>query len=365
MQIVAGLALAAFPAFYLAIFARIAPIERQGFLAVSLAVGAYVAAVLSALVVESRLATPGADHRVAMPWWMTGVSAASGALLIVGPPVPPAPILMIGIIGLTSGLLMGRSIGVVNGRWEVEAAAAVVLLLGCSGAFLLAQHHNGNGARVLATGAMLAVLVRLWRAPMSFGSGMPPDRRRAAWVTAETAVVGAVQPAVTSLILIMLGPAASVGFRVISTIAGALEPILAYGRFRLLAHGHEGEVTIVAATFAAGVAVIFGADFAGVWQAIFGPAWKDAAIVALVLACVWKGSMLVATVPFAALRRAGQTALVFWIRCGSTLVYLVLGLTFLLLFRSYTAAFLSFVLAECVSILLYYWGMRYAAAKQT
>ena len=58
VQIVAGLALNAFPAIFIAVFARIAPIEQQGRLAVSLAIGTYVAQLLSAFVVESRLATP-------------------------------------------------------------------------------------------------------------------------------------------------------------------------------------------------------------------------------------------------------------------------------------------------------------------
>ncbi len=83
---------------------------------------------------------------------------------------------------------------------------------------------------------------------------MPPDVRRSGWVTAETAVVGAVQPAITSIVLVTMGPAASVGFRVISTVSNALEPIIAYGRFRLLAHGHHGELVIVSGIFVAGLA---------------------------------------------------------------------------------------------------------------
>ncbi|MGE2836563.1 hypothetical protein [Mycobacterium sp. SMC-4] len=363
-QVLAGLALAAFPAFYLAVFARIAPIEQQGFLALCLALGAYVAAVLSAWVIESRLATPDADHQVALPWWMTLFSVTGGLALMVGPPVPPAPVLLLGIVGLQSGLLMARSVGVVSGRWKLETASAAVLLAACGAALLLADDHSGASARILALGAVAAIVMRLWRAPRVGGSGMPPDRRRAAWVTGETAVVGSVQPALQSLVLVMLGPAASVGFRVVSTVSGALEPILAYGRMRLLAHGAKGEATAVAATFVAGLAVIFGANWLGLWSAVFGPAWADVVIAALLLACLWKGSMLVTTVPFAALRRAGRTALVFWIRCGSTLIYLLFGVSFLLIFRSYTAAFLSFLVAETVSLLLYYYGFRRIGATR-
>ena len=62
MQIVSGLALNTFPAVFIAVFARVAPISLKGFLAVCLAIGAYVAQLLCAYVVESRLATPDADH---------------------------------------------------------------------------------------------------------------------------------------------------------------------------------------------------------------------------------------------------------------------------------------------------------------
>jgi hypothetical protein len=361
-QVGAGLALAAFPAFFVAIFARIAPIERQGFLAVSLAIGSYAAAVLCAFIIESRLATPGADHPSALPRWMAVVTVASGALLIFGPAVPQAPVLLIGVIGLSSGLLMARSIGVVTGRWKIEALAAVILLAGCAIGLLLAvTDHAQNSARVLVLGAVLAVLTRLWRTPRDGHSVMPPDIGKASWVAGETAVIGAVQPALTSLILVILGPAASVTFRVVSTIAGALEPIVSYGRIRLLAHGHKGEVAIVAATFGVGLAAIFGADLLGLWRLIFGPAWAGVTLGALLLACLWKALMLFSTVPFAALRRDGQTTLVFWTRCLCTLVYMAFGISFVLIFRTPTAAFASFALSEAISFPIYY----YAAKKTT
>ena len=60
VQIVAGLALDAFPAVFIAVFARVAPISLQGFLAVCLAIGAYVAqcSVLTLSSPVSRLRMP-------------------------------------------------------------------------------------------------------------------------------------------------------------------------------------------------------------------------------------------------------------------------------------------------------------------
>jgi hypothetical protein len=184
--------------------------------------------------------------------------------------------------------------------------------------------------------------------------GSPPDVRRSSWVAAETGVVGAVQPAITSLLLVIIGPVASVTFRVISTVAGALEPILAYGRYRLLAHGHRGELAAFAAVFVAGMVAVLAAALGGLGSLIFGPAWDGVGVTALLLAGLWKAVMLVSTVPFAALRKAGRTVLVFWIRGGSTLIYLMISVGFLMVWQSTTAIFLAFVLAELITALLYH-----------
>lgn len=353
-QVVAGLALNAFPAIFLAVYARIAPIEAQGFLALSLAIGVYVAQLLNAFIVEGLLATPGVDHRLTLPTWTALLSAGSAAVLIAGPAVAHPAVLMISSIGLMSGLLMTRSIGMVRGDWQREAIAAIVLIAAGTGALVLAINHNDHCVRVLAAGALLATLVRYQPRGARGFSGMPPDVRRSGWVTAETAVVGAVQPAITSIVLVTMGPAASVGFRVISTVANALEPIIAYGRFRLLAHGHHGEVMIVVGIFVAGLAGVLAAAFGGLGSLIFGPAWANVGALAMVLACVWKGLMLTSTVPFAALRRAGETTIVFWVRAMSTVVYLAMGVGFLLGWHSNTAIFLAFVLSETFTAVLYH-----------
>ena len=353
-QVVAGLALNAFPAMFLAVYARIAPIDDQGFLALALAVGVYVAQLLNAFIVEGLLATPDVDHRITTPGWIALGSLIAAGLLIVGPPVAHPAVLMISSIGLMSGLLISRSIGMVDGDWRRELAAATVLIATGLGALVLAAHQSSHSVRVLAGGALVATLVRFRpRSGIRF-SGLPPDFRRSSWVTAETAVVGAVQPAITSIVLITMGPAASVGFRVISTVSNALEPIIAYGRFRLLAHGHKGEVVVVGTIFAAGLVAVLAGAFGGLGSLIFGPAWANVGAVALILACVWKGLMLLSTVPFAALRRAGETTIVFWVRAASTVVYLILGVGFLFGWHSNTAIFSAFILSEVFTAILYH-----------
>jgi hypothetical protein len=266
---------------------------------------------------------------------------------------------MISTIGINTGLLISRNIGVVSGRWQQETAAAALLVVSGVAALVLAVRDNGHCVRVLAVGAVLAVLIRFWpRTPLG-RTGMPADIRKSSWVTGETAVVGVVQPAMTSVVLAATGPAASVTFRVISTVSGAVEPIIAYGRYRLLAHGHKGEVAIVGVIFSAGMAVVLLAAFGGLGRLVFGPAWDDVGVIALLLACVWKGLMLVSTVPFAALRKAGETSLVFWVRGVSSVIYLGIGVTFLMIWHSMIAIFLAFVFAEIITTFMYH----YAATK--
>ncbi len=167
-------------------------------------------------------------------------------------------------------------------------------------------------------------------------------------------MIGVVQPTIASVVLGLLGPTASVAFRVVSTVSGAVEPILAYGRYRLLAHGHKGEVAAFAAIFLTGMMIVLAAAFLGLGRLVFGPAWNDVGVVALLLACLWKGFTFLSTIPFAALRKAGATATVFWIRAASTLVYLAIGLAFLVAWRTNVAIFAAFLLAEMLTALLYH-----------
>lgn len=357
VQVVAGLALNIFPAIFIAIYARIAPIEAQGFLALSLSVGVYVAQLLNAFIVEGRLATPEADHDLSLPDWVAAMCVVSGAMLIAGPTIVPPVVLMISSIGMMSGLLMSRTIGVVTGRWKREAAAAGLLIVTSAAALVLAStDFRAHSVRLLALGTVVAVLTRYWPRRPAPRWGLPPDFRRSGWVTAETAVVGIVQPAMTSIILVVMGPAASVAFRVISTVSGALEPILSYGRYRLLAHGHRGELAIFAGVFVAGMAAVIVGAFAGLGSLIFGPAWNDVGVVAFLLACLWKGFMLLSTVPFAALRKAGETQLVFRVRALSTLIYLGVGVAALLIWHSTAAIFLAFVLSELITTVVYHYA---------
>jgi len=355
VQVGAGLALNIFPAIFIAIYARVAPIESQGFLALSLSVGVYIAQLLNAFIVEGRLATPDADHNLCLPSWVAVLCVGAGALLIAGPTVAPPAVLMISSTGLMSGLLMSRTIGVVTGKWQREAVAAGILIVASVAALILAgTDYRSHSVRLLAAGTVVAVMSRYWPRTSLGRYSLPPDMRRSGWVTAETAVVGIVQPAMTSIVLVVMGPAASVAFRVISTVSGALEPILSYGRYRLLAHGHKGELAIFSAVFIAGmVAVIVGA-FTGLGSLVFGPAWNDVGVIAFLLACLWKGFMLVSTVPFAALRKAGETELVFRVRALSTLIYLAVGVAFLMIWHGTAAIFLAFVLAELITALIYH-----------
>jgi hypothetical protein len=94
---------------------------------------------------------------------------------------------------------------------------------------------------------------------------------------------------------------------------------------------------------------------------VFGPAWTGVGVAALLLAFLWKGFTLLSTVPFAALRKAGKTVLVFWIRGISTVIYLVISVGFLLGWKSSAAIFLAFVVSEMITAFLYHFAaVKYA-----
>ena len=60
------------------------------------------------------LATPEADHDFSLPSWVALLSLAAGLVLILGPPVTVPAALMGSSIGVMTGLLVARSIGVVS-----------------------------------------------------------------------------------------------------------------------------------------------------------------------------------------------------------------------------------------------------------
>ncbi len=85
---------------------------------------------------------------------------------------------MVSAIGLMTGMLVGRSIGGgVCGRWKREAVASMVLIVSGVCALVLAVQRCGHGVRILALGALVAILMRyLPRTP--FGrSGLPRSRQ--------------------------------------------------------------------------------------------------------------------------------------------------------------------------------------------
>lgn len=352
-QVIAGLGLNTFPAIFVAIYARIAPIEDQGFLALALAVGVYLAQLVNAFFIEGALATPGAGHQdMCLPRWVAVTTVVAAGLLIIGPAVTHPAVLMVSTTGLMSGLLVARTIGVVTDRWKREVAASGVLIFASLVALVLSHQRNELCVRVLALGTAIAILLRHWPRTPAGRRGIPPDVRRSSWVTAETAVVGGVYPIITTLVLSVAGPAAAVSFRVIWSVAGALEPILAYGRYRLLAHGHHGEFTSFASVFVTGLVAVLVAAFAGLGQLVFGPAWAGVSGTAVVFACLLKVLVLIDNVPFAAVRKAGKTALSFWIRAASSAISLALAAWFLHAFGSVTAVFLALIVSAILTIAL-------------
>ncbi|MGT2425286.1 hypothetical protein [Amnibacterium kyonggiense] len=204
---------------------------------------------------------------------------------------------------------------------------------------------------VLAAAAAAGIALRTdWKASVTVLDLRGDGRWR--WIVGETFATGMLQPVVNGILLAALGPAGSVGYRIVATVSGGLEPIISFARTRLLVRHTALDLVIsgAAALTAAGVAVALGAS--GVLGALFGAGWTTTLLLALATACFWRLSTLATTVPFAAMRRSGRARTVFWLRLTSTAVYFLLGVSAAFL-RSVEWVFLAYAAAEVTTFVLY------------
>jgi len=86
---------------------------------------------------------------------------------------------------------------------------------------------------------------------------------------------------------------------------------------------------------------------------VFGSAWTGSAtLLPLLLACAWRAASLATTIPFAALRRAGEVRLVTGLRAAVSVLTFALAAIGLSL-HSLSAVFLGLLAAELASAVVY------------
>ena len=313
-MIAVGGIMALAPVSFQAVAARNLDLHTQGLLALALGLGAYVGQLVGSWVVESRLATPSRDGEIPFPVTLLVASVAGGALILAAPLSTAAGVL--GVPLLVAGLNVGRSVSVARQDHLRELMAGVVLLVGVVAA-ALRSFAGVWSVRAIALACLLAILVRF--TPTQ--NPRPATSSARGWVSAETALVGVVQPLLNAVLLATVGPSGAIAFRVIATVSAAMEPVTAYVRVRLLVSWSRMQVLVGAAAELALFALIMVLAGTGTLEAILGSAWHHVPLAALVLACLWRFSGVVTTIPFAQLRRQGLTTLVFRLRTASSFWY--------------------------------------------
>ncbi len=348
VMIGAGGLLALAPVTFQAVGARVLPLETQGILSVALGIGAYLGQMMGAWVVEARLAA-GISGCIPYPRMLLGSSVAAAVLLVAVPTSTVAHVL--GLPLLIAGMNVGRLVSVADQRLGREVVASLALVTGVVITALL-SFRGVWSFRAITIGCALAGVVRF----VHCRADGAPFRKRA-WVLGETALTGFTQPALNAVLLALAGPQVAVIFRAVSTVSGALEPVLAYTRVRLLVQASHLQVWTGAAALGAVLAMLSVLEVNGAFRAYLGAAWAGVGLTVLVAACCWRASTLITTVPFATLRRQGRTTSVFWLRAASS-VWSFLVAAPVALTGNPVLIFAALLAAEVTSSLAYFVYLR-------
>lgn len=337
------------PLTVMAASARLFTIEQQSAIAIAAGTGAFLAAIVGAAVVESRLADPRLEDKTYVPLWATGFGVIGGALLATGG--VSYWNVCIGLPLFMVSLQLGRLHAVSADAWKREIPAALLLGAGLAAGVLLLPHSQQFTFVPMGIGVAAAVIARGWGARRAVYDR--PAVGTVAWVTTETAVVAAV-PYVTNLaVLAFLGPAETVAFRLVLSSLGILQPILGYLRIRLLNRQSPGLLVFCYAASTAALAALIILDVVGILHAMYGSAWDVVGFGALTLACLWKLLTIPETAPFAALRRRGSVTLVFVARAVAASITIIATFLAAALSASLEAVFVAFCISQVVTVLLY------------
>lgn len=358
ITLLGGVSLAVIPAATLSISSRLFTVEEQGFVAVAVLVATFAGQLTFAVVVESRLSSAATERRVVFPVWLAAVSVLTAIILAVIP--PSAVALAIGLPILIAALEVGRGVSVAERLDRREIVASVAVGLGALIGVLAGFADQSWALTPLVIGIAAATCVRCL--PVTHRASRP-EPAVMGWVIADTAITGVIYPLLNTMILAFLGAADAVLFTSIATVSGLLAIPLNFMRLRLLKEHSRLDIVVSAASVVAAVVVLLILELVGVFGYLFGPAWAESAtLLPLLIACAWRGASLATTIPFAALRRAGEVRLLTGLRAA--IAVLTFGLAAIgLAGGSLPAVFLGLLVAEIASAAVYEVARRRRLAR--
>ena len=358
ITLLGGVSLAVIPAATVSISSRLFTVEEQGVLAVAVLVATFAGQLTFAVVVESRLSSAATERRVVFPLWLAAISVLTALVLAIIP--PNAIALAIGLPILIAALEVGRGVSVAERLDRREIAASVAVGLGALIGVLAGFAGQQWALIPLVVGIAVATCVRCL--PVMHRASRP-EPAVMGWVVADTAITGVIYPLLNTMILAFLGSADAVLFTSIATVSGLLAIPLNFMRLRLLKEHSRLDIVVSGASVLAAVVALLVLEFTGVFAFVFGEAWTESAtLVPLLLACAWRAASLATTIPFAALRRAGEVRLVTGLRAAvSVLTFALAALG--LAAQSLSAVFLGLLAAELASAVVYEVARRRRLAR--
>ena len=348
ISLIGGVSLAAIPAATLSISSHTFTTAQQGYVSVVITASTFISQLAFAVVVESRLSSPLTERRVTFPRWLGAVSLL--AALAVAVEFTNPIVLCIALPVLLSSLEVGRGVSVAEHLDHREVWAAVLVGLGAFGGVGVSYLGESWGLVPLVFVVAAASVVR--SLPVAHHASRH-QHGITGWVVTDVAVTGIIYPAFNSVILLFIGPTGAVLFAAISSVSGLLAIPLNFVRLRLLKAHSALDIWIGGAAVALAIVVIGVLEFTGVLGFVFKGSWTiGATFAALIIACLWRAASLATTLPFAALRRAGQVKLLALLRGVFAAGTFLIGLAVLSL-HNLTAVFLVLMLGELAQAITY------------
>ena len=360
ITLLGGVSLAVIPAATVAISARQFTLDEQGAIAVAVMLATFVGQVTFAVVVESRLSSAATARRVTFPLWLAALSVLTA--IIVGFNSGSAVVLCVALPILLASLEVGRGVSVAERLDTREIWASVLVGSGALAGVLVAFTAQTWGMIPLVAGIALATCVR--SLPVSHQPSRP-DPAVMGWVVADTSITGVIYPLLNVMILALIGPAQAIIFTAISTVSGLLAIPLNFLRLRLLKEHSRLDIGVSGLALL-GAAVALGMlEATGAFGFIFGSAWSlsDTAL-PLAVACAWRATSILTTIPFAALRRRGAVRLLTGLRAiVAAITFALAGLG--LVTQNIVWVFGGMLVAELISAVIYETARRSRTALVT
>ncbi|MGV9868240.1 hypothetical protein [Rhodococcus koreensis] len=312
---------------------------------VALAVTAYVAQVLGAMLVETHLLGSVRSSKPAIPAIFI-VAALAGYVSCLFGTVSPW-LWVLGYVPLGALGEVCRVLSILNRKVAVEAVGASLLSIVM--VFSYFQPSTASLYYLLPTAVLALAFARCWGL-VSRGVARLP--RGSVWVVSEAAATGITQPTIAIILFFFMGPEQAIAYRMISSVVNLFSPILSFVRIRLLDRDSYGDKALGLALCIAAGATVMMFQFGDLWVLLFGAAWSGVSAMALMWASLWRGCSLLTTIPYAELRRNGRPRDVFNLRLMSTCIYLPIAIVGVLVAGT-KGVFLCYLVGEAISWRIY------------